>query len=44
VEIPRFHDRLRKRTNAVRRMPVPQSGREPLPLIVRSPEGAIRLY
>lgn len=35
MEIPRFHEKLRMRTNAVRPMPVPQSGREPLRLIVR---------
>jgi Family of unknown function (DUF6496) len=35
MEIPRFHERLRMRTNAVRPMPVPQWGREPLRLIVR---------
>ena len=42
MEIPRFHERLRMRTNAVRPMPVPQSGREPLRLIVRFLAGATR--
>jgi Family of unknown function (DUF6496) len=41
MEMPRFHDRLRRtRGNAVRTIAVPQIGREPASLIVRFPAGA----